>query len=147
MTNICVIRYRVATMANRLRKTGLTLSQAFKKAWEIVKNGGINSKVTGVTKGNRQKALYRISSKYNANDVTVWLERDKMNLYDVNAINVMISVKGSKAYNLGCIPKNLAYVLSYMLDKGIELKTSFMGVTGHFDNYTNYGAVLALEIA
>ena len=37
MKNIHTIRRIVATMANRLKKIGLTLSAAFKKAWALIK--------------------------------------------------------------------------------------------------------------
>ena len=50
MKNIHTIRRIVATMANRLKKMGLTLSAAFKKAWELIKGKAIESKVAGVTK-------------------------------------------------------------------------------------------------
>ena len=53
MKNIHAIRRIVATMANRLKKMGLTLSAAFKKAWELIKGNTIESKIAGVTKGNR----------------------------------------------------------------------------------------------
>ena len=74
---------------------GLTLSAAFKKAWELIKGKAIESKVAGVTKGNRQKALHRILTHYTPNQVRVWLERDKANLHDNNAVAVMISVNNS----------------------------------------------------
>ena len=112
MKNIHAIRRIVATMANRLKKMGLTLSAAFKKAWELIKGNTIESKIAGVTKGNRQKALARIAAAYRPNQVRVWLERDKANLHDNNAIAVMISVNRSVAYKIGYIPKNLAYVIS-----------------------------------
>ena len=64
MKNIHTIRRIVATMANRLKKIGLTLSAAFKKAWALIKGKAIESKVAGVTKGNRQKALHRILTHY-----------------------------------------------------------------------------------
>ena len=50
MRNIHTIRRIVATMANRLKKMGLTLSAAFKKAWSLIKGKAIESKVAGVTK-------------------------------------------------------------------------------------------------
>ena len=106
MKNIHTIRRIVATMANRLKKMGLTLSAAFKKAWELIKGKAIESKVAGVTKGNRQKALHRILTHYTPNQVRVWLERDKANLHDNNAVAVMISVNSSIAYKIGYIPKN-----------------------------------------
>lgn len=112
MKNIHTIRRIVATMANRLKKIGLTLSAAFKKAWALIKGKAIESKVAGVTKGNRQKALHRILTHYTLNQVRVWLERDKANLHDNNAVAVMISVNSSVAYKMGYIPKNLAYATS-----------------------------------
>ena len=51
MKAITIIRKKVATMANRLKKMGLMLSQAFKRAWELVKGNAIHTKVSGVTKG------------------------------------------------------------------------------------------------
>lgn len=143
MRNIHTIRRIVATMANRLKKMGLTLSAAFKKAWSLIKGKAIESKVAGVTKGNRQKALHRILTHYTPNQVRVWLERDKANLHDNNAVAVMISVNNSKSYKIGYIPKNLAYVIS----AGISLKTTFKEVRGHYTRFMNYGAVITLQLS
>lgn len=147
MRNIHTIRRIVATMANRLKKMGLTLSAAFKKAWSLIKGKAIESKVAGVTKGNRQKALHRILTHYTPNQVKVWLERDKANLHDNNAVNVIVSVNGSDKYNLGCIPHNLAYIVSALIDKGISLKTTFKEVRGHYTRFMNYGAVITLQLS
>lgn len=147
MKNIHTVRRMVATMANRLKKMGLTLSAAFKKAWELIKGKSINAKVAGVTKGSRQKALHRILTAYRPEQVSVSLERDKANIYDNNAVNVVISVNGSKSYNLGCIPRNLAYIVSALMDKGIELKTAFKEVRGRYERYMNYVAVIMLQLA
>lgn len=147
MRNIHTIRRIVATMANRLKKMGLTLSAAFKKAWELIKGNTIESKVAGVTKGNRQKALHRIFTHYKPKQVRVWLERDKANLHDNNAVAVIISVNGSVAYKIGYIPSNLAYVISAIVDKGIKLKTTFKEVIGHYTKYLNYGAVITLQLS
>lgn len=106
------IKSSICIIANRLKKMGLTLSAAFKKAWELIKGNTIESKVAGVTKGNRQKALHRILTHYTPNQVRVCLERDKAILHDNNAVAVMISVNRSVAYKIGYIPKNLAYVIS-----------------------------------
>lgn len=147
MKKITIIRRMVATMANRLKKMGLTLSAAFKKAWELVKGQRIETKVAGVTKGNRQKALHRIATKYRPEDVTVQLVRDAANLYDNHAVMVDVSVKGSASYTLGFIPRNLAYVVSAILDKGIELTAAFKEVRGRYTKYMNYGAVITLQLA
>lgn len=122
MKKITVIRRTVATAANRLKKMGLTLSAAFRKAWDLVKGKTVETKIAGVTKGNRQLALHRIATKYSPEAVKVTLEREKANLYDNHAVKVWISVNGSKSYNLGYIPRNLAYVVLAILDKGIDLQ-------------------------
>lgn len=147
MKKITKIRKIICTMANRLKKMGLSLSAAFKKAWELVKGQTVETKVAGVTKGNRQKALHRIATKYSPEAVKVTLERDKANLYDSNAVKVLISVNGSTSYDLGYIPRNLAYVVSAVLDKGIELTAAFKEVRGRYERYMNYGAVIILQLA
>ncbi len=147
MKSITVIRRMVATMANRLKKMGLTLSAAFKKAWELVKGKAVETKVAGVTKGNRQLALHRIATKYRPEQVKVTLERDGANLYDNNAVKILVSVNGSEAYELGFVPRNLAYVVSAILDKGIKLTAAFKEVRGHYEQYMNYGAVVTLQLA
>lgn len=147
MKEITRIRRMIATMANRLKKMGLTLSAVFKKAWELVKGHIIETKIAGVTKGSRQKALYHIAVKYRPEDVAVTLVRDTSNLYDNNAVKVDTSVKGSAVYTLGFIPRNLAYVVSALLDKGIELKATFKEVRGSYKPYMNYGAVITLKLA
>lgn len=147
MKNITIIRRMVATMANRLKKMGLTLSAAFKKAWALIKGKTIYTRIAGVTKGSRQRALHRIATAYRPEHVSVTLERDKANLYDNNAVNVLVSVNGSKSYNMGCIPRNLAYVVSALMDKGIRLTAAFKEVRGRYTPYMNYGAVITLQLA
>ena len=147
MKNITKIRRIVATMANRLKKMGLTLSAAFKKAWALIKGKAVETKVAGVTKGNRQRALHRILTAYRPEQVAVHLERDKANLHDNNAVKIIISVNGSTAYDLGYIPRNLAYVASAIMDKGIDLTAAFKEVRGRYAPYMNYGAIISLQLA
>lgn len=147
MANIHIIRRMVATMANRLKKMGLTLSAAFKRAWELVKSKAIRSRVYGVTKGNRQRALERIATRYSAAAVKVRLERDKANIHDNNAVKVIINVNGSVDYTLGYIPRNLAYIIAALLDKGMELTAAFNGVTGHYTDNMSYGAAINVTVA
>lgn len=146
MKNITIIRRKVVTIANRLKKMGLNLSAAFKKAWELIKGETVETKVAGVTKGNRQLALHKIATKYGAAAVKVTLERDRANLYDNHAVKVIITVNGSKAYDLGYIPRNLAYVVSSLMDKGIELTAAFKEVRGRYERFMNYGAVITLQL-
>lgn len=147
MKQITLTRKKVATMANRFKKMGLTLSEAFKKAWAVVKGGIIRSKVAGTTQGNRQKALERIANIYKPNQIDVHLVRDKANLYDANAVKVVINVNGSADYELGFIPRNLAYVISTIMDKEIPVEAKFEAVNGKYADYMNYGALISLNIA
>ena len=147
MTYTNEIKRKICIMANRLKKMGLTLSAAFKKAWALVKGHTVETKIAGVTKGNRQKALYRIATKYSPEDVAVKLVRDSANLYDNHAVRIDISVKGSETYTMGFVPRNLAYVVSGLIDKGIELTAAFKEVRGHYAPYMNYGAVITLQLA
>ena len=125
MKNIHTIRRIVATMANRLKKMGLTLSAAFKKAWELIKGKAIESKVAGVTKGNRQKALARIAAAYRPNQVKVWLERDKANLHDNNAVNVIVSGEGSGKYKFRFFPPKLCFLGLGLFGKSLFIKENF----------------------
>lgn len=147
MKHITEIRRKVATMANRLKKMGLTLSAAFKRAWQLVKGKAIDTRIAGVTKGNRQRALRRIAMKYRLGAVSVSLERETANLYDANAVKVVISVNNSPAYDMGYIPQNLAYIVAALMDKGLTLAASFKAVCGHYTPYMNYGAVITLQLA
>lgn len=99
MKNIHIIRRMVATMANRLKKLGLTLSATFKKAWELIKGKIINTRIAGVTKGNRQKALRRILTAYRPEQVRVSLELDK----GVHIAAAFSGVIGAASMNYGAI--------------------------------------------
>lgn len=134
-------------MANRLKKMGLTLSSAFKKAWELIKGNTISTKIAGVTKGNRQLALHRIATLYRSEQVKITLERDRANLFDNNAVKVLVSINGSDSYEIGFIPRNLAYVVSALMDKGIQLTADFKEVRGRYTSYMNYGMVITLNVA
>ena len=147
MKNIHIIRRMVATMANRLKKMSLTLSAAFRRAWELVKGKAVDTRIAGVTKGSRQKALHRIATVYRPEAVSVSLERDRTNLNDNNAGKVLLSVNGSADYNMGYIPRNLAYIVSVLIDKGINLTATFKEVRGHYMPCMNYGAAITLQFA
>ena len=80
MKQITKTRKAVATMANQLHKLGCSLSQAFRAAWRRVKDG-MKVRVSGVTQGKRQELLQFIASR-KPEDLTVYLQRDRANLYD-----------------------------------------------------------------
>ena len=145
MTNITKIRRQVATIANRINKKLNDLSAAFKRAWQIVKGRELVSKISGATFGNRQAALRKLE-QYEASMINVTLEREAGNAHDPNAVKVNVNVGTGAAYHLGYVPKDLAAVLSPLLDKGIALVSRFKGVTGGTFDKMNYGALITVEM-
>ena len=145
MKEISKIRKEVMTIANRLYKTLKDLSIAAKRAWQIVKGKKIITKVSGVTFGSRQEALKRIE-KYmqSGSEIKTTLELDKDNEYDPNAVKVNISINGSAAYHLGYLPKDLAVILSPVIDKIGTIQAYLIGVVG---GYADYAASLGARIA
>ncbi|WKY44877.1 hypothetical protein Q5O14_01930 [Eubacteriaceae bacterium ES2] len=65
-------RSEIVRTANKLATTGLTKSQAFKRAWALAK--GQTLFVKGVTKGNRQTAIDHMKN-YQLEDVAITLVR------------------------------------------------------------------------
>lgn len=143
MKQITLIRCEVMTIGNRFRSKGLTLSQALKKAWQIVKTSKISTKVKGVAYGIGQKALERLT-RYNHNEIYVTLERDALNLYDNNAVAVNIGVHNKGAVQIGYLPSPLAKIIAPILDKGIEVKALYKEIRGKYSAYMNYGLEIEL---
>lgn len=144
MKNISEIRCKVATMANTIKKMGASSSEAFTKAWVIVKSG-VSTKVKGVTFGISQKAIERLTH-YNATEITVSLQREKANLYDDKAVAVEIGVKNKGIVKVGYLPCNLAKVISALMDKGKEVKAVYREIRGKYEHYMNYGLVIGINI-
>ena len=144
-SEITKIRRAVATLANRINKKYKNLSASFKKAWALVKGKAVSSKVSGVTYGKTQTALQHLI-RYDTRDITAELIREPGNEYDDNAVGVHVSVKGSKTYQIGFLPKDIAKYISNLIDSGITLTATFTGVTGGTERYHNYGALIEVSI-
>lgn len=142
--SITKIRKAVATLANKINRKIKNLSAAFRKAWAIIKGKIIQSKISGVTFGNTQKALAHLT-KYNPEAVSVELVRESGNEHDINAVGVHVSVKGSQGYRIGFLPRDLAQYISKLIDNGIALTAAFKGITGGTEYYHNYGALIELK--
>ena len=136
---------KVCIIANKLTKQGLTRSAAFRKAWQTFKAETIETKVAGVSYGNRQTALEHLK-KYDSELISVNLERDTANEYDSNAIKVITTVQGKGSYAIGYIPATLAKVIAPLLDSGKAVKATFKEVRGKYHNYHNYGLAVAVSI-
>lgn len=137
-------RSNICKVANKLRKQGYTLSQAFRMAWRLAKNTA-TVKVAGVSKHNRQTAIEHLK-RYAADTVEVTLTREKTNPFDGNAISVFISVKGSARYKIGYIQAHIAKLLSGVIDNITEIKASLKYITGGFYDGMLYGLCLNLSI-
>jgi hypothetical protein len=107
MTN--EMKARIFALGNKLtaRMDG-DRSAAFVQAWAIVKAGGLELAVRGVSFGNRQEALRRLAA-YNPADVRAVLVPEPSNPVDPAAVAVMVGVQGGKAlYRLGYVPREQA---------------------------------------
>jgi hypothetical protein len=136
---------KVCVIANNLAKQGMTRSEAFRRAWAIVKASTVETKVTGVTFGNRQTAIEHLT-RYEANDISVSLTRETANEYDANAIAVIITVKNRGSYTIGYLPRTLAATITPLIDAGKAVRAAFKEIRGKYHNYHNFGLAVSVSI-
>lgn len=140
MTNI---RRSVCIMANRLRKQGLSLSEAFRKAWRRVKL--MKFRACGVTFGLRQKALATLST-IRPQEMRCLLQRERNNEADANAIRIVIQLPSiGKQAVIGYVPAALASELAAVMDAGIGL-TATASIIGGYGYKETYGALIEAKI-
>lgn len=144
MKNIQTIRKTVATMANQLHKLGYSLSQAFRTAWKRVKES-MTCRVSGVTYENRQQLLKYIASQ-REEDLTVYLRRDKANIYDRYAVAVVVGIKGVGFAHIGYLAKGLAQSMAAVIDKGIQVRATLQQVTGGYGYKESLGALINIAV-
>ena len=137
------IRKAVCTMANELHKKGITLSQAFKRAWNMIKNG-LTLKAAGVTYNNNQGKLQYLA-QFKPSDLKVVLRRDRENEFDTNAVKIIVQIpsKGIQA-QIGFLPATAAAQISKVMDKGLQFRASVKQIMGGYDG-RNYGLLLSIE--
>lgn len=87
------MKSKVMQIANRLVKQGVKRSTAMVRAWILVKLNRITVKAVGATFGIRQQLLHRLA-KYQPQDVTVFLRRERENTAESNAVQVIAAVRG-----------------------------------------------------
>lgn len=142
--NIRTTRQNVMRIGNRLHKKGVTLSEALKKAWQIVKSG-ITTKVKGVSYGIGQRALQRLTA-YNHDSVIISIKMDKGNLYDSNAIEVYAGIRDKGTVKIGFLPAPLAALIAPLLDIGVQIKSSMKEIRGKYAPYMNLGIEIMLSL-
>ncbi len=93
---------KVMALGNRLAShMGGDRSAAFVRAWAIVKAGGLELAVRGVSFGNRQEALKRLAA-YNPAQVRAVLVPERLNPADPAAVAVMVGVQNGRGLYRQC---------------------------------------------
>jgi len=139
------MKSKVMSLGNKLApRMGGDRKSAFVKAWAIVKAGGLELAVRGVSFGNRQEALKRLSG-YAPDQVRAVLVPEPSNPADPAAVAVMVGVQGGKGlYRLGYVPVNLAAVVTAMGAKLPALRV--VSGTWGWAEKTTFGARVALAV-
>lgn len=135
----------VCTIANSLVKQGMSRSAAMVRAWITVKLRRIETKTAGVTHGNRQKLLERLS-RYSPEEITIKLQREQDNAADSNAVQVVAAVRGKGSAVMGYLNRQLAAAIAPLLDKGKEIKSAFRAITGGAEYFLNYGLNISIAV-
>lgn len=138
------IKSKVCLIANALIKQGYSRSAAMVRAWITVKLRAIQTKAAGVTHGNRQTLIERLT-RYAPEEITVTLQREKNNAYDKNAVQIVAAVRGKGSAVIGYINRELAAALAPLLDKGVQIASRFKEITGGGFGY-NYGFNVELAV-
>ena len=136
---------KVFTLGNRLSKS-VSRRDAFIRAWAIVKAGGLKLPVKGVTFGNRQEALKRLTT-YDPALLRAFIIHENDNPVDPHAVAVMVGVQGGKGYyRLGYAPKEWAGVFGALSNKSVDLRI-VKGSWNYRDReYITFGARFRLAV-
>jgi hypothetical protein len=144
MTN-SELKSKVMTLGNKLApRMGGDRKAAFVEVWAVVKKGGLELAVRGVSFGNRQEALRRLAG-YAPEQVRAVLVPEPSNPADPRAVAVMVGVNGGKGlFRLGYVPRNMAPVVSALGGQLPALRV-VSGAWG-WANKTTFGARVALAV-
>jgi hypothetical protein len=116
------LKSKAMALGNRLapRMKG-DRSAAFALAWSIVKAGGIELAVKGVSFGSRQEALRRLA-KYSPEAVRVFIAPEPGNKADSKAAAVWVGVQNGRGlYRLGYLPANIAPAAASLKVAGLRV--------------------------
>ena len=112
---------KVMSLGNRLAAKSQNRSAAFVRAWAIVKAGGLELAVKGVTFGNRQEALRRLVS-YAPDQVRAFIVPEPGNAVDRRAAVVMVGVQNGRGlYCLGYLPAGYAPAAASLKVTGLRV--------------------------
>ena len=139
------MKSKVMTIANNLVKQGMSRSAAMVEAWITVKLRRIETKTAGVTHGNRQKLLARLT-RYAPEEITIQLQREKNNPADENAVQVVAAVRGKGSAVMGYLNRQLAAAIAPLWDKGKRVVSAFKAITGGEEYFLNYGLNISIAV-
>jgi len=101
---------KVMTIANRLVAQGSSRAPAMVKAWALVKLPKLETKVAGVTFGNRQLFIEQLLDCA-PESISIRLEREPGNEHDKNAVAVYAVVEGQQSHHMGVILRVISGVI------------------------------------
>lgn len=78
-------------------------------------------RVPGVTQEKRQDLLQFIAGR-KPEELTVYLRRDKANLYDKYAVAVVARIQNVGYAHIGYLPRTLSQVMAAVIDAGVQVK-------------------------
>lgn len=139
------IRRKVMQIANRLVGRGYIRANAMATAWKLIRYKALRTKVSGTSFDNRQSVL-QLLCKYNPADIMVKLVRDRLNIFDRNAIAVTAAVKGKVSAVIGYLPKAVACVIAALMDKGISVHADTLSIVGGMNELESLGARIHVKI-
>jgi hypothetical protein len=114
------LKSKVMGLGNRL-SSRMDRHEAFTRAWQIVKAGGLEIAVKGTSFGTRQTALKRLA-KYSSEQVKVFIVPEPENKIDNRAAAVMVGVQNGRGlYRMGYLPKELAPAARSMRAAGLRI--------------------------
>ena len=122
------VMYRAWAM---LKRCMLSWRTCLRVCWRIVRYiAPIRfSKLRGVTFGNRQEILQRLSC-YRSSDIKLTLQREPDNPHDLNAILVIATVRNKGMAVVGYLSREISCWLAPLLDSGREVVVMIDCITG-----------------
>ena len=78
-------------------------------------------------------------------DLTVYLQRDRANTFDKDAVAVVIGISNIGYAHIGYLPKGLSQSLAKVIDKGIGLQAD-VKVIGGYGYKETFGALVNIAV-
>lgn len=136
-----ILGYVMRKAWNIFRRTpSISFSIALKASWRIIRGSStfFFSKIRGVSHENRQNMIKKLS-QYPQSLISLSFKRDKKNLYDSNAIQIIVEVLGKGSGLIGYVSSDLACKIAPLLDIGKQAIVIFEGITGIGAHYKLLG--------